>query len=159
MITLLANDQAEGRRANGNRLERTGSLGVPSSRWFALFPCSDDSSDLGRLPPAVKNSQDDGPVGLLDEIHNVIRALQDRSLHSSEFPGKQIRIPLDPADRLVVKPQHMDLPIRSPTLVVRDRGSQVGLNLSKCKNRFAVHDEANRRIRSRCEITLDLPER
>src|SRR5690242_10002944 len=90
------NDQAEGRRANDDRLQRERSLGVPSSRWFAPFPCSDDSSDLGRLPPPVKNSQDDGPGGLLDEIHNVVRALQDRSLNSANFPGKKVRIPLDP---------------------------------------------------------------
>jgi hypothetical protein len=42
---------------------------------------------------------------------------------------------------------------------VCDGSSQIGLKLPKCKNRFAVHDEPKRRIRSRCEISLDLPAR
>jgi hypothetical protein len=33
-IRTVSNDQAEGHRANGGRLEQMRSLGVPSSRWF-----------------------------------------------------------------------------------------------------------------------------
>ena len=104
--------------------------------------------------PPIQNGQDYATRSLLHKINDVIRLLKHDPLDRTELSRKQIRIPRDPAHRLLIFLQQMSSAVRPPGFVMLSRRQQIPGNFRQRLDRFAFHAERTRRISSSCEIGL-----
>ncbi len=74
---------------------------------------------------AIKHSRHDGALALLDKIDDKVGLLDDGALNAPDFSGKQIGIPSDPTDGLVVTSQYIFTTVAAPRQVVIYRAFEI----------------------------------